>query len=292
MPSSGWTTLLQRPKVDPAMLRDGLKVIERNARAQTQLLGDLLDANQLMSGKLSLSFEPMDLNDAVRATLDSMRVTIAARQIRVESHLHDGPLVVMGDSGRLQQIVSNLLSNALKFTPADGTVSIGTRVEPEFVCCEIGDNGEGISSEFLPHIFEKFSQADGGSTRRFAGLGLGLAITKQLVESHGGNITVESEGRGKGATLHRAHSAAARRETGRPGNRPGSCGHRRASLRRTRRREAAGGTAHPRGRRRDGFARIPGAAAGRARRRDRERELRRRGASTNSRRTPAASTCW
>ncbi len=195
----GWTTLLQRPKVDPAMLRDGLKVIERNARAQTQLLGDLLDANQLMSGKLSLAFEPMDLNDAVRATLDSMRVTIAARQIRIESHLHDGPLVVMGDSGRLQQIVSNLLSNALKFTPTDGVVSIATRSEPEFISCEIGDNGEGISAEFLPHIFEKFRQADGGSARRFAGLGLGLAITKQLVESHGGNITVESEGRGKGA---------------------------------------------------------------------------------------------
>jgi CheY-like chemotaxis protein len=141
----------------------------------------------------------MDLNDAVRATLDSMRVTVAARQIRIESHLHDGPLVVMGDSGRLQQIVSNLLSNALKFTPPDGTVSICTRVESEFVCCEIGDNGEGISSEFLPHIFEKFRQADGGSARRYAGLGLGLAITKQLVESHGGNITVESEGRGKGA---------------------------------------------------------------------------------------------
>jgi PAS domain S-box-containing protein len=195
----GWTTLLQRPKVDPAMLRDGLKVIERNARAQTQLLGDLLDANQLMSGKLSLSFEPMDLNDAVRATLDSMRVTIAARQIRVESRLCEGPLVVMGDSGRLQQIVSNLLSNALKFTPPDGAVSISTREESEFVCCEIGDNGEGISSEFLPHIFEKFRQADGGSARRFAGLGLGLAITKQLVESHGGSITVASEGRGKGA---------------------------------------------------------------------------------------------
>ncbi len=195
----GWTTLLQRPKVDPAMLRDGLKVIERNARAQTQLLGDLLDANQLMSGKLSLSFEPMDLNDAVRATLDSMRVTVAARQIRIESHLCDGPLVVMGDSGRLQQIVSNLLSNALKFTPPDGTVSIATRTEAEFVCCEIGDNGEGISSEFLPHIFEKFRQADGGSARRYAGLGLGLAITKQLVESHGGSITVESEGRGKGS---------------------------------------------------------------------------------------------
>ena len=195
----GWTTLLQRPRVDAATVRDGLKVIERNARAQTQLLGDLLDANQLMSGKLSLSFEPMDLNDAVRATLDSMRVSIAARKIRIDSQLSEVPLPVMGDSVRLQQIVSNLLSNALKFTPADGVVSVVTGASADMAYCEVRDNGEGISAEFLPHIFEKFRQADGGSARRFAGLGLGLAITKQLVESHGGSIAVDSEGRGKGA---------------------------------------------------------------------------------------------
>jgi PAS domain S-box-containing protein len=195
----GWTTLLQRPRVAAATIQDGLKVIERNARAQTQLLGDLLDANQLMSGKLSLTFEPMDFNDAVRATLDSMRVTIAARKVRVESSLHREPLPVMGDSGRLQQIVGNLLSNAIKFTPAEGLISITTGVDEGTPFCEIRDSGEGISSEFLPHIFEKFRQADVGSARRFAGLGLGLAITRQLVESHGGAISVASEGRGKGA---------------------------------------------------------------------------------------------
>ncbi|MEJ0084195.1 MAG: PAS domain-containing protein [Pseudomonadota bacterium] len=195
----GWTTLLQRPRVAPAMIQDGLKVIERNARAQTQLLGDLLDANQLMSGKLSLTFEPMDFNDAVRATLDSMRVTIAARKIRIECSLSEEPLPVMGDSVRLQQIVSNLLSNAIKFTPADGVIEIATGVQGDMTCCEVRDSGEGISVEFLPHIFEKFRQADVGSARRFAGLGLGLAITRQLVESHGGSISVDSEGRGKGA---------------------------------------------------------------------------------------------
>ena len=195
----GWATLLQRPKVDATTIHDGLKVIERNARAQTQLLGDLLDANQLMSGKLSLTFEPMDLNEAVRATLDSMRVSIAARKVRIEARLIDVPLPVMGDSVRLQQIVSNLLSNALKFTPADGLVTVETGVHADMACCEVRDSGEGISAEFLPHIFEKFRQADSGSTRRFAGLGLGLAITKQLVESHGGTISVHSEGRGKGA---------------------------------------------------------------------------------------------
>jgi len=197
----GWATLLQRSNVDPKMIGDGLKVIERNARAQTQLLGDLLDANQMMSGKLSLTFEPMDLNDAVRATLDSMRVTIAARKITVDGQLVDSTLPVMGDSGRLQQIVSNLLSNALKFTPADGVVTVVTRADADGIYCEVRDSGEGIAAEFLPHIFEKFRQADSGSARRFAGLGLGLAITKQLVESHGGSISVTSEGRGKGAAF-------------------------------------------------------------------------------------------
>jgi PAS domain S-box-containing protein len=197
----GWTTLLQRPKVDPATIPEGLKVIERNARAQTQLLGDLLDANQLVSGKMSLAFEPMNLNEAVTATLDSLRVTISARKIRVESHLCGDPLLVMGDSHRLQQIVSNLLSNALKFTPADGVVSVITRADADMACCEVRDTGEGIAAEFLPHIFEKFRQADGGSARRFKGLGLGLAITKQLVEAHGGAISVSSDGRGKGAAF-------------------------------------------------------------------------------------------
>ena len=105
----------------------------------------------------------------------------------------------MGDSVRLQQVVSNLLSNAIKFTPADGVVTVETGVNADMACCEVRDSGEGISPEFLPHIFEKFRQADTGSARRFAGLGLGLAITKQLVESHGGTIAVHSEGRGKGA---------------------------------------------------------------------------------------------
>ncbi|HTU66056.1 MAG TPA: ATP-binding protein [Steroidobacteraceae bacterium] len=197
----GWATLLQRPNVDPAMIGDGLKVIERNARAQTALLGDLLDANQMMSGKLSLTFEPMDLNDAVRATLDSLRVTIATRKVQVDSRLAAAALPVMGDSGRLQQIVGNLLSNALKFTPAGGVVSVSTGRDDDGLWCQVRDSGEGIAAEFLPHIFEKFRQAEGGSSRKFAGLGLGLAITKQLVESHGGSIGVASEGQGRGAVF-------------------------------------------------------------------------------------------
>jgi PAS domain S-box-containing protein len=197
----GWTTLLQRPRVEAALIPEGLKVIERNARAQTQLLGDLLDANQLASGKLSMSFEPMDLNDAVRETIDSLRVSFAARKLRVDSRLCPDAIPVLGDSPRLQQIVGNLLSNALKFTPADGTITIVTRYDAGLATCEVRDTGEGIAPEFLPRIFEKFSQAEGGSARRVKGLGLGLAITRQLVEAHGGTISVESEGRGKGAAF-------------------------------------------------------------------------------------------
>jgi len=195
----GWATLLQRPRVDAATVADGLKVIERNARAQTQLLGDLLDANQLMSGKLSLTFEPLDLNEAVHATLDSMRVTIATRKVRIEAQVPDTALPVLGDTLRLQQVISNLLSNAIKFTPAGGVIELRSGADADAAWIEVRDSGEGIAAEFLPHIFEKFRQADSGSARRFAGLGLGLAITKQLVESHGGTITVHSEGRGKGA---------------------------------------------------------------------------------------------
>jgi len=135
----------------------------------------------------------------VRATLDSMRVTIATRKVNLDARMTDVPLPVMGDSGRLQQVVSNLLSNAIKFTPAGGVVSVVTGSDTETAYCEVRDSGEGISAEFLPHIFEKFRQADTGSARRFAGLGLGLAITRQLVESHGGTIRVHSDGKGKGA---------------------------------------------------------------------------------------------
>ncbi|MBC8024597.1 MAG: HAMP domain-containing histidine kinase [Steroidobacteraceae bacterium] len=169
--------------------------------APWQLLGDLLDANQLVSGKMSLTFVPVDLNEAVAATLDSLRVTISARKLRVECHLSDAPVPVMGDSHRLQQIVSNLISNALKFTPTDGVISVITRAEADMACCEVRDSGEGISAEILPHIFEKFRQADGGSARRFKGLGLGFATTKQLVEAHGGSIAVTSGGRGKSAAF-------------------------------------------------------------------------------------------
>jgi CheY-like chemotaxis protein len=119
--------------------------------------------------------------------------------VRIEAQIGQAPLAVMGDSVRLQQVISNLLSNAIKFTPKDGVISVATGIDGDMAWCEVRDNGEGIAAEFLPHIFEKFRQADTGSARRFAGLGLGLAITKQLVESHGGSIAVHSEGRGKGA---------------------------------------------------------------------------------------------
>ena len=153
---------------------DGLKVIERNARAQTQLLGDLLDANQLMSGKLSLTFEPMDLNEAVRATLDSMRVSIAARKVRIEAQLAEAPLA--GD-GRFGASAAGGQQSAVERhqVHAARRRDLGRAPAPtaDMAYCEVRDNGEGIAAEFLPHIFEKFRQADSGSARRFAGPGTG-----------------------------------------------------------------------------------------------------------------------
>jgi hypothetical protein len=160
----GWATLLQRPRVDASTINDGLKVIERNARAQAQLLGDLLDANQLMSGKLSLTFEPMDLNEAVRATLDSMRVSIAARKVRIEAQVSEDPLPVMGDSVRLQQIVTNLLSNAIKFRRPTASCRFSQapmRTWPAARCATVARH----LLEFLPHIRE-VSSGDGGGAQR------------------------------------------------------------------------------------------------------------------------------
>ena len=186
---------------------DGLKVIERNARAQTQLLGDLLDANQLMSGKLSLTFEPMDLNEAVRDTLDSMRVSIAARKVRIDAQLAD---CAAARHGRLGAAATGGQQPAVQCHQVHAAGRRGhgrdQRADADQVCCEVRDNGEGISAEFLPHIFEKFRQADSGSARRFAGLGLGLAITRQLVEVAWRLDHRAQRGPRQGRGVHGAHA--------------------------------------------------------------------------------------
>ena len=195
----GYTTLLRGGEASPEQQRM-LAAVERNARAQAQLIEDLLDITRMLAGKLRLDARPTDLHGVVEAAVDTVRPAADARSVQVDVALEPDGLV-MGDAHRLQQIVWNLLSNAVKFTPKGGRVRVMLHVRDAFVEVTVADTGLGITPEFLPHVFERFRQADGGTTRAHAGLGLGLSIVRQLVELHGGTITVASAGKGQGATF-------------------------------------------------------------------------------------------
>lgn len=195
----GYTTLLRGADASAEQQRM-LAAVERNARAQAQLIEDLLDISRMLAGKLRLDMLPTDLPGVVEAAIDTVRPAADVRSILLDVALEPGA-VVMGDAHRLQQIVWNLLSNAVKFTPKGGNVRVLLVVRDAAVEVTVTDTGIGIAAEFLPHVFERFRQADGGTTRAHAGLGLGLSIVRQLVELHGGTITVASEGKGQGATF-------------------------------------------------------------------------------------------
>lgn len=196
----GWTSIL-RSSTDPAEIAESAEVIERNARAQAQLIEDLLDVSRIISGKVRLDVQRVDLVPVINAALESVRPTAAARDIRLTSILDPIAGPVSGDPARLQQILWNLLTNALKFTPKGGRVQIILeRVNSHLDMCVI-DNGEGIAPELLPHVFDRFRQGDSSTTRRHRGLGLGLAIVKNLVELHGGTVRVKSAGPDQGSTF-------------------------------------------------------------------------------------------
>jgi signal transduction histidine kinase/ActR/RegA family two-component response regulator len=197
----GWTHVLQGGTADGARTREGLDVIARNARAQAQIVEDLLDMNRIMSGRLRLEIRRTDLATVLNEALDSVRPAALAKGIRLQEVLdpHAGP--VSGDPGRLQQVFWNLLSNAIKFTPRAGRVQVTLARVESHLEVSVTDTGEGISQQFLPHVFDRFRQADASTTRRHGGLGLGLAISKQLVELHGGSIRATSAGQGAGATF-------------------------------------------------------------------------------------------
>lgn len=198
----GWTAILRRPKTDAAMLQRGIEVIARNARAQSQLVSDLLDESRIVSGKLRMNFELLDLNGVAAAAVDNARPAAQNKGVEIALQLAEGPLLeIMGDSARLQQIVSNLIANALKFTPAGGRVQVATAQQGSTVRLQVTDTGEGIRPEFLPHVFERFSQADGSAARAHGGLGLGLSIAHSLVEQHGGSIGAHSPGVGQGTVF-------------------------------------------------------------------------------------------
>jgi PAS domain S-box-containing protein len=185
---------------DPAILTRALDTVERNARHQAKLIDDLLDVSRIVSGKLTLDRTRVDLAALTRSALEEVAPTLSARRIRVEHDLPSQPVVVSGDAARLQQLVTNLLTNAQKFTPDDGWVRVEIERRASSVALRIRDSGEGIAPGFLPHVFERFRQGGDGASPR-AGLGLGLAIVKQIASAHGGEVTAESPGEGHGATF-------------------------------------------------------------------------------------------
>lgn len=197
----GWARMLDSPTLPEPQFTRAVQTIQRNAKAQAEIIDDILDVSRIVTGNLYLNLEPSDLTQIVEAAINVVRPTAETKHIQIETSFADEPALVSGDAHRLQQVVWNLLSNAVKFTPQGGHVRVSTRQEGSFVHLEIADNGQGISAEFLPHVFERFRQADSSTTRKHGGLGLGLAIVRHLVEIHGGTVHAESEGEGKGATL-------------------------------------------------------------------------------------------
>ena len=197
----GWANLMSSGALDEPRTRRAIETIERNAIAMAQLIDDLLDVSRIISGKMRIEVQPVDVAAVVDAALESVRPAAAAKQLRITELLDRGVGRVSGDPSRLQQIFWNLLSNAVKFTDPHGRVDVVVRRVDACVELSVGDDGRGIDGGFLPHIFEPFRQADGSTTRTHGGLGLGLAITRQLVELHGGSIEARSAGKGAGATF-------------------------------------------------------------------------------------------
>jgi PAS domain S-box-containing protein len=196
----GWVQILK----DGASLddlRESIPAIERNVRAQSQLIEDLLDMSRIEAGKVSLDLQHVDLAAVVTGGIDTVRPAAQAKDIRLTTAFSSLSGIVMGDRNRLQQVVWNLLSNAIKFTPKGGRIHVVTKRANSHVEICVTDTGQGIAPEFLGHVFDRFRQADATTTRRHGGLGLGLSIVKHLVELHGGNVRVESEGAGQGATF-------------------------------------------------------------------------------------------
>lgn len=195
----GWASLLAAGKLSEAETAKAVEVIARNAALQTQLISDLMDLSAVAVGKMRLAIKQTNLVEVVEAALEAIRPSAAAKGLVLEASVGTEPLHVMADADRLQQVIWNLLSNALKFTPTGGRIEIRLERRASFVRIVVADSGVGIAPDVLPVIFDRFRQADGGTTRRHRGLGLGLAIARHLVELHGGSIWADSEGLGCGA---------------------------------------------------------------------------------------------
>jgi len=197
----GWASMLKRDALDADGRVHALEIIERNARSQQQLINDILDVSKIIRGQLRLELRPVNMVESVRAVVDSVGPTAHAKHQSLTATLPEEPVLVAGDRERLQQILWNLVSNALKYTPQKGRIEVALASNHETVDVTIRDTGVGIAPEVLPHVFERFRQGEGGPAREFGGLGLGLAIVRHLTEMHGGSVRAQSEGSGHGATF-------------------------------------------------------------------------------------------
>jgi PAS domain S-box-containing protein len=197
----GWASVLRGRRIDEATMSRALESIERNARAQTQLVEDLLDVSRIITGRMKLKLQPVDISSVIRACIESIDPAAEVKNLKLNVEAGQSVDFVSADPDRLQQVIWNLLSNAVKFTPMGGSIDIIVHREGEHVKIAVRDTGEGIPPEFLPYVFDRFRQADASTTRKHGGLGLGLAIVRQIVELHGGSVEALSDGEGCGATF-------------------------------------------------------------------------------------------
>src|SRR6476619_6974634 len=197
----GWTRMLRMGQLSVEDSAKALDTIERNARAQAQLVDDLLDVSRIITGKLRMDVRPADPNSFIDAAVEAVRPAADAKGVRVQKVIDTGAIAIPGDPVRLQQVVWNLLSNAIKFTPRGGRVQVRSERVNSHLEIVVSDTGQGIASDFLPHVFDRFRQADQKTSRQHGGMGLGLSIVRHLVELHGGTVSATSEGEGRGATF-------------------------------------------------------------------------------------------
>jgi PAS domain S-box-containing protein len=198
----GWIQVLEHDLSSPERVRHAMDVIRRNAKLQAQLIEDILDVSRIITGKLTIETQPLNVSALIETALSAVAPSAALKQIEVTREVPDNLPTIEGDQRRLQQVLGNVVSNAIKFTPEQGTVNVRCGVSGNAVTIEVCDSGAGIAPELLPYIFDRFRQGDSGSTRRHGGLGLGLAIARHLIECHGGEIRASSDGAGRGTTFH------------------------------------------------------------------------------------------
>ncbi len=196
-----WATLLRSGGLDQAGVARALDIIEQNARAQNQMIVDLLDVSRITAGKISLHLQRIAPGPVLRTAIEALRPIAEAKGVSLSLDVDSGAGLIVCDAQRLHQVIANLVGNGIKFTPAGGRVEVALTQDGDVVRITVSDTGCGISSEFLPHVFERFQQADTGLTRKHGGLGLGLTIVRHLVQLHGGTTSVSSDGEGKGATF-------------------------------------------------------------------------------------------